>query len=344
MAVVVVDGQGRVEFVNDQYLQMTGQSRGKVLGWHFSVLRQWRLDRESRQGIRNAMRRKLPWRGEMHYRRRHGADFWADCSMTPVMRPVDHEVLYVLVAKDITERKKLEELQSGAERIVRHNLKSPLNTISNVLYLLEKSSFLDEEHRSYLKLGEKALRRVLRQIDMSLALFRMETGLYHFNGCPVDVADIFRSELNGVRYQAERRGAEARLLINGQEDAGQSVGILAERAHLVCMIDNLVDNAIAASSIGDKVELEIEERLPDDPGRVALRFRNSSPVPEVVRNRFFEKYVSYGKSGGTGLGTYSAKLITESMGGTISLSTGDQEGTCVEVRFSSAILSPPPQM
>jgi signal transduction histidine kinase len=44
-----------------------------------------------------------------------------------------------------------------------------------------------------------------------------------------------------------------------------------------------------------------------------------------MRERFFEKFATSGKTGGSGLGAYSAKLLTEAQGGRIAMSTSDQE-------------------
>jgi len=54
---------------------------------------------------------------------------------------------------------------------------------------------------------------------------------------------------------------------------------------------------------------------------------NQGAVPESIRDRFFERYVTYGKQYGTGLGTYSAMLIARAHGGNISFTTSREEGT-----------------
>ena len=59
---------------------------------------------------------------------------------------------------------------------------------------------------------------------------------------------------------------------------------------------------------------------------------NFGSVPEKIRATFFEKYATAGKKDGNGLGTYSAKLITETQGGTIDMKTNDNE-TCITVRL-----------
>ena len=60
-----------------------------------------------------------------------------------------------------------------------------------------------------------------------------------------------------------------------------------------------------------------------DPLRIIIQ--NKGAVPAEIRDRFFDKYVTCGKGGGTGIGTYSAKLLAEAQNGTISLAVSDQE-------------------
>lgn len=61
----------------------------------------------------------------------------------------------------------------------------------------------------------------------------------------------------------------------------------------------------------------------EEPMRILVQ--NKGAVPEAIRANFFDKFVTQGKSGGTGLGTYSAKLLSEAQGGSISLAVDDAE-------------------
>ena len=58
------------------------------------------------------------------------------------------------------------------------------------------------------------------------------------------------------------------------------------------------------------------------PMRITLD--NKGAVPAAIRDSFFEKFSTAGKQGGTGLGTYSARLLTEAQGGTIAMETSDE--------------------
>jgi nitrogen-specific signal transduction histidine kinase len=55
-------------------------------------------------------------------------------------------------------------------------------------------------------------------------------------------------------------------------------------------------------------------------------------VPAQIRDSFFDKYATAGKTHGTGLGAYSAKLMATVQQGSITMSTNAQK-TCLTVRL-----------
>jgi signal transduction histidine kinase len=92
---------------------------------------------------------------------------------------------------------------------------------------------------------------------------------------------------------------------------------------------NLMKNAIEASDPESSVFVDMSVRKDE----LILIISNSRPVPIEVREKFFEKFATSGKKGGTGLGTYSAFIMTRAMGGTIDMETSDETGTKVTVRI-----------
>ena len=69
----------------------------------------------------------------------------------------------------------------------------------------------------------------------------------------------------------------------------------------------------------------------EEDGFVRLTLANDGEVPASIRSRLFEKYVTMGKRGGTGLGAYSAALAAKAHGGTIELDAGVPGRTAVIV-------------
>ncbi|WP_319541964.1 ATP-binding protein [uncultured Pseudodesulfovibrio sp.] len=71
---------------------------------------------------------------------------------------------------------------------------------------------------------------------------------------------------------------------------------------------------------------------------LSFRISNSKEVPWEVRDSFFEKYSTVGKSGGLGLGAYGAKVMAESMGGVIDYTSSKGDGTTVCVTLPSLVV------
>ena len=92
------------------------------------------------------------------------------------------------------------------------------------------------------------------------------------------------------------------------------------------MLANLVKNALEATPEDSPVTVILAQ---DDGVKIAVH--NMGAIPVEIRETFFEKFSTMGKTMGTGLGTYSAKLIAETHGGGIAFETGEETGTTVMV-------------
>ncbi len=109
----------------------------------------------------------------------------------------------------------------------------------------------------------------------------------------------------------------------------QEFYIHAEELLCYSMLANLIKNAIEASPKKEQIAIEILE----ENDAIVIGIRNKGAVPADIRAKFFDKYVTSDKSMGSGLGTYSAKLIAETHGGSIHLDTSDEKRTAVKVRL-----------
>lgn len=94
------------------------------------------------------------------------------------------------------------------------------------------------------------------------------------------------------------------------------------------MLMNLVQNALDASPPGEAVDVELAQ---GECARIAIR--NLGEVPRDIRERFFDKYATSGKVGGTGLGTYLAQLFAEAQSGAVELDCSAPGQTTLTVRL-----------
>ena len=218
-------------------------------------------------------------------------------------------------------------LRDDVERITRHDLKGPLNGIIGLPQLIAEDDNITAEQRELLSVIEQSGWRLLRMINLSLDLYRMEKGTYELQAEPLNLVKVLRTVLEDLKSKGFVSRVHVRLAINGRDALREDeVPILGEELLCYSLFANLITNAFEASQQGDGVEINIT------PGpEVAVAIHNAQHVPAAVQACFFDKYATWGKKTGTGLGTYSAKLIADRHGGRVSLDSSEEAGTTVTV-------------
>ncbi|MFP4266459.1 MAG: MASE3 domain-containing protein [Spirochaetaceae bacterium] len=224
----------------------------------------------------------------------------------------------VHIARDVTDRMRVEQLREDVERVVRHDLKSPLNGIIGGAQLLGESSNLEEKEKKLVEAIQDSGRSVLRMVDQSLDMYKMAEGKYELNPTVFDLRKLV-SRL-GYRFAKVLEAKDLSLEIYMEEDDFFMIG---EEQTIENILSNLLQNAADASPRGKEITLKVEGKDYD----IFFDVHNEGTIPEQIRDRFFERYVTSGKRDGTGLGTYSAWLITRAHGGKIWFTTDEEEGT-----------------
>jgi PAS domain S-box-containing protein len=235
---------------------------------------------------------------------------------------VDGRKSLVVSLQDISEQKRLEELREDVNRIVTHDLKAPIIGMINGcrLLLLEEES-LDAELSEMLHLIERQGEKALRMIGLSLALYTIEAGTFVYEPEPVSIMDVVRGTVGNLGGRIEAGKLNLNILLDGRPDEGRGGPVVpANPLLLETMISNLLLNAVEASPESGEIAVSLDAGDP-----VVLTITNAGAVPEPLRKTFFDKYATSGKPGGTGLGTYSARLAAGAMGGTVELSVSDDE-------------------
>ena len=109
---------------------------------------------------------------------------------------------------------------------------------------------------------------------------------------------------------------------------------------LLRLVQNLVSNAVDA--LGGKPGGHIEVRARVRDSILYLTVRDNGPgIPDAVKDRIFEPFVTHGKKGGTGLGMAIAQSVVTAHRGTITFVTAAGEGTEFIVQLPQTSASPP---
>lgn len=233
------------------------------------------------------------------------------------------------------QKQALEEaaaLRDDVERIMHHDLKSPLNGILMATHMLlkEAGEMAAEERAELLQSVERSGYTMLEMISRSLDLYKMEQGIYRYTAQPVDLLPVLRRVINDNGALVSTLRLAVGLRVDGQAvEAGSAFLVSGDSTLCYAMLANLIKNAMEASPEHGGIAIDLHR----DAAGALVRIHNQGEVPEAVRENFFDKYTTVGKSNGTGLGTYSAHLMILTMGGDISVETSAEHGTTLTVRF-----------
>jgi signal transduction histidine kinase len=203
-----------------------------------------------------------------------------------------------------------------------HDFKNPFCLISLSSQLL-RQRHRDEES---LKLCQNIERQVDRMVSMVTELAEFSRGEHSIVKNKLKLKELFEEfrSLNNPYFSSTK----VQVTIDVPD-----VIILGAKPKLFRVLQNLIGNAIEA--FGEKEgKVSITGTVVHSENQVQLFIEdNAGGIPESIRDRLFEPFVSYGKREGTGLGTAIARSIIEAHGGSISFRTETGRGTIFTINL-----------
>jgi CheY-like chemotaxis protein/signal transduction histidine kinase len=217
--------------------------------------------------------------------------------------------------------------REDVERIARHDIKTPLGSLTAAPALLRAGRAMNPHEETILSMMERAAGRALDMVNLSLDLYQMENGSYVFKPDTVNLTELVQSVVQDLSVHAASKSVSIQL-------SGHEPPVYVQGNDSLCysIAANLTKNAIEAAPEHSAVDI----RLLDGP-QVALHLHNQGEVPEAIKTTFFSKYGSNGKVGGTGLGAYSAQLLARVQGGTLTMQSTKAAGTTLMLTLAQAL-------
>jgi len=220
-------------------------------------------------------------------------------------------------------------LKEQVDQILRHDLKTPLSAFIGIPQMLLKRQDIPGNVREMLSVLEKTGFRMMSMINRAMDIYKIESGTYELRPVPVDLIRIvyqIRKELEDLFASKE---CSFEVLLEGIPVGLEKIfEIPGEEMLFYSMLGNLIKNAVEASPEKGKITVGF--------GTHPCPFvyiQNAGLIPAEIRGRFMEKYHTSGKPKGLGLGAYSAKLMAGVLGGKISFTSAEPEGTVIRIEF-----------
>src|SRR3954468_5316682 len=239
------------------------------------------------------------------------------------------------VALDISGQKRAEALLRNTERMaamgrlaatIAHEINNPLESVTNVFYLLSKLSSLDPAARAYLSIAEDELKRISHIVKQTLGFYR-ETE----RPIPVKLSSV----LDSVFELYEHRGDKTGISLEKKYDSDAVV--MGYPGELRQIFSNLVVNAMEAVGEGGRVMIHAyPARDWQHGGLRGVRVVVADNGPGISGNHrapLFEPFFTTKGERGTGLGLWVTLGMVQKHKGNIRMrsNTGPKHGTVFSV-------------
>ncbi len=334
-AIISLDHTFTIQFFNPAAEKIFGYEASEVLSHTVDFLLPENLRdpmRESLSQLSVSEKNVMKLENEMYGLTKAGYAFPAEIKLSCLH--LNHEILFTIVVKDITEKKRTEEVQarwsaelarSNAELEqfaynASHDLQEPLRMVASYTQLLQThyADKLDERAKTFIQHSVDGAARLQKMIQDLLAYARAGRGgiLVHRFNCEKLVKQVI-SDLRGLieKQQASIEIEELPTII-GNETAFRQV------------VQNLLSNALKFTGI-NKPEVKIGCIEKHDHWIFFVKDNGIGIDPEFSKRVFglFQRvHVNKGYAG-TGIGLALCRKIVENYGGRIWFEKNTPQGT-----------------
>ena len=238
----------------------------------------------------------------------------------------------MVVLKDITKQKKLDNMRKEFVANVSHEIRTPITTIKSYTETLLDGSIEEKELAiDFLNTINEATDRMKFLTDDLLELSRFDDGRISFHFKKVNLYDIV---LGCVKQNIMMANKKNQKLVFEEPDEKQ-LYIKADAGRINQVLNNIISNAMKYSPENTLIEIFITTSVNDY--SVSIKDRGMG-IPKEDIPRIFERFYRVDKArsramGGNGLGLSIAKEIMTEHNGDIKVYSKLSEGTTMQVIF-----------
>lgn len=326
-AILVAAKDGSILYVNPAWEELIGTPKTSALGEKVQVAWDHGVPQDFFERMwETVVMQQKPFNQEVAIVAKDKADRWQEIHVSPIKDENGKTKFLIAVASDTTKRKAKDKFREEFISIIGHQLKNPLTSTRWTLELLLDQKKNNPSEKKDLEVLYDQNKRVLNLVGDLLILSRVEKASINLE--KIDLVQEIKTIL------AVAKANHPSMTFTFQPS--DSVEITSNKTLAVQVFYNIIMNA-ADYSNQKTGHVDLQLNVKDKQGSFVCQ-DNGIGIPKKEQSKVFahffrgsnaEKY----KEGGTGLGLFIVKLITESLGWKVNFHSIQSKGTTFTVSF-----------
>ncbi|GGA53030.1 hypothetical protein GCM10011507_00110 [Edaphobacter acidisoli] len=251
------------------------------------------------------------------------------CEVSVTISPIRNSKGEVIgaskIARDISDRKKMERLVIQAEKLattgrmaaaIAHEINNPLSSVLNLIFLARQDGVSKHEIENYLAMAEGELERVSH-------IARRALGYYRDTASPSEVhlSELMENVLAVYRGRILDHG----IAVDAKYVDLKKVNVRA--GEIVQIFSNVISNAIDAMPRGGTLSISITRTMKSEGDGLQVIVNDTGQgIRREHLSKIFEPFFTTKGNLGTGIGLWVVKQLVECHRGRISISSSTEPG------------------
>lgn len=308
--VAITDKNGIITHVNKKFCKISKYSEHELIGKAHSILKSNYHPLTFFEDMWNSILEGKIWHGDIKNKAKDGTYYWIKTTIVPILSEDEEITQFISIGTNITDEKQLMEHEKTREKFetigklssrIAHDIRNPLSVIRACVENLKLSYELDETKNKNMDKIDRAIDRIVHQIDDVLDFVKHDT----LNFSPCSLLEVLQESLDNINIPNN-------VTI---EIPKNDMIMLCDKVRISVVFINLIRNAIQAIDGNGTISITFEKHDSD----VKINVKDSGPgIDKHLINKLFEPLFTT-KQQGTGLGLSSVKSIIEAHNGTITV-------------------------
>jgi len=341
-SVVITDPKGVITYVNPTFEKLTGYSASEVVGSNPNILKSGQHDKGFYTNLWATIQGGESWSGRFVNRKKDGALYEEQTTISPVLDTRGNIVNYVSVARDVSHESMLKKAREYFTAVTSRELRTPLSNMQLIKALLRDIKTQTMEGHYIENILDESMTGMERIISATSLMESLSSPVAEKNFYLFYPYLTLATSLEKAMEEIQKAGRN--LIVNIElESFPKQTRIMGDQEMLLRAFDIILSNAIKYTPDGR--EIHISARVENGKALFILKDQGIGIDKEDL-SHLFEPYFSlHGpfhhsiaeysfKGGGMGLGLALCRMIIEHHRGHIAIeSLGNNMGATVTLAF-----------